>query len=315
MAPVLAVSIDDPARRARRGAILLVLVAATLWSTSGLVFRLLAETDQWRVVFWRSGALVPFLLLLILLRAGPGSFRAAGWHAPLAGLFLGATFTFWILALGATTVANAVFILSCSPIVAVLLAWFFLGERLTRVTMLAIAGVVLGVGIINAGAMEGGRLFGNLCAFATAVGFAAYTVTVRVRRDTDMQPAVFFGALFSALVAAAVLGGDVAVTMRDFWLCLVLGSGQVGIGLVLYTAGARHLPAVELTLLSLIEVILAPIWVWALLGEQPGLQTLAGGAVMLAAVGGPALVLLRRGPPAPVASGQADAVCDRHGAR
>lgn len=287
------------ARKAHWVAVLMVVLAAVLWSTSGLVFRLLDETDQWRIVFWRSGLLVPFVLALIVVRAGRGSgaaFRAADWHAVLAGAFLGTAFTLWILALGATTVANASFLLCCSPVVTVVLAWLLLGERMRAINLLAVAGVLLGTFIINAGGLSGGRFLGNLYAILTAVAFAAYTITVRARQDVDMQPAVLFGAVFSAFGAALVLGGDIGISARDLALCVVLGVGQVGLGLVLFTAGARHLPAVELTLLSLIEVVLGPVWVWLLLGEGVAAQTLVGGLVMLAAVAGPAVVLLRRAP-------------------
>lgn len=286
-------SVSQPAHRR---AALLVVLAAMLWSTAGLVFRLLEESNQWRIVFWRSGLLVAFLVALALGRSGRSlaTFQAAGWHAALAGAFLGAAFTFWILALSHTSVANAAFLLCAGPVATVLLARLLLAERLTAANLFAVAGVLLGTFIINAGALEGGHFWGNLYALLTALAFAAYTVTVRARRDVDMQPAVLFAALFSALLAALVLGGDVAVSGRDLALCLLLGVGQVGVGLVLYTAGARHLPAVELTLLSLIEVVLAPVWVWLLLGERPASQTLVGGAIMLAAVALPAALLLRR---------------------
>jgi drug/metabolite transporter (DMT)-like permease len=283
---------EQRARRARLIATLLVILAATLWSTSGLVFRLLEETEQWRIVAWRSGTLAPFLLVLMLIRARGRPIRmirAAGWPAVLAGLFLGGAFTFWILALGATSVANAVFLLCCSPVASVLLARAFLGEAITRATALAVLGVIAGTLVINAGAMQAGGLAGNLWALATAFAFAAYTVTVRFKHSTDMLPAVFYAAVFSAVAGLVVMEGDIAIRPRDALLSVILGVVQVGIGLVLFTAGARHLPAVELTLLSLIEVVLAPIWVWALLGEQPATQTLIGGLIMLAAVSLPAL--------------------------
>ena len=92
----------DPDDRARLPALLLVVAAAVLWSTSGIVFRLIEDAYQWQVVFWRSGTLVPFLILLIVLRSGfrpMAMVRAAGWHAPMAGVFLGTAFTCWILAL------------------------------------------------------------------------------------------------------------------------------------------------------------------------------------------------------------------------
>jgi drug/metabolite transporter (DMT)-like permease len=288
----------EPARRARLFAILLVVAAALLWSTSGLVFRMIERADQWQVVFWRSGLLVPFVLLLMIVRSRGrplGMIRAAGWHAPLAGLFLGGAFSAWILALSATTVANAVFLLCCAPIASALLARLLLGEELTWGSVLAIAGVLAGVAIITSGSIEGSGLTGNLLAFGTALCFAAYTVIVRARREVDMLPAVLFAGAASALAGLMAAGGHIGVSLHDLWLCLVLGVVQVGLGLVLFTAGARHLPAVQLSLLSLIEVVMAPLWVWLVVGERPATQTLVGGSILLAAVAWQAMAMGRRG--------------------
>ena len=275
----------------------LVVTAAVLWSSGGLVFRLIESAGPWQVIFWRSISLVPVLFILITVKSHMrpmAAFREAGWAAPLAGMFLGLAFATWILALKETTVANAVFVLACAPVAAALLGRIFLGERLTRASFISMAGVFAGLAIMTSGAAEGGRLAGNLLALATAFGFAGYTVTVRARRAVDMTPAVLFAGLFSGVVAVVMTGGDLAVTTHDLLISVILGTGLIGLGLVIYTAGSRHLPAVELTLLSLLEVVLAPIWVWLFLAEQPSPETLAGGAVMLAAVCFPALSGLRR---------------------
>lgn len=288
----MTLSIDRRIDSARLGGIALVVTAAVLWSTAGLVFRLIEAATPWQVVFWRSGTLVPFVFLLIALRSRGrplAAIRAAGWHALVAGTALALAFTSWILALAETTVANAVFVLCCSPIVAALLGRLVLGERLRPASVLAIAGVLAGLTVMTGGAAADGRLLGNLIALGAAVGFAAYTVTVRLRREVDMTPAVLVAGIVSATVGLLMAGFEVAVPAGDLLWCAVLGVGQIGLGLVIYTIGARHLPAVELTLLSLIEVVLSPIWVWLAIGEQPAAATLAGGAIMLAAVIGQAL--------------------------
>lgn len=294
----MTVSLDSRLHADRLAGIALVVTAAVLWSTAGLVFRLIETATPWQVVFWRSGTLVPFVFLLIAVRSRGrplAAIRAAGWHAVVAGTALAVAFTSWILALSQTTVANAVFVLCCSPIVAAVLARVLLGERLRRATVLAIAGVLAGLAIMTGGAVADGRLLGNLIALGAAVGFAAYTVTVRLRRTVDMTPAILVAGIVSSAVGLAMSGFEVAVPVPDLLWCAVLGVGQIGLGLVIYTIGARHLPAVELTLLSLIEVVLSPIWVWLLLAEQPAGATLAGGAVMLAAVVGQAIHGTRRG--------------------
>lgn len=293
----MTLSLDNRIDAARLTGIALVVTAAVLWSTAGLVFRLIETATPWQVVFWRSGTLVPFVFLLIALRSRGrpmAAIKAAGWHALVAGTALAVAFTSWILALSETTVANAVFVLCCSPIVAALLARIVLGERLRPVTLLAIAGVLAGLAVMTGGAVADGRLLGNLIALGAAVGFAAYTVTVRLRREVDMTPAVLVAGIVSSAIGLLMAGFEVAVPLPDLLWCAVLGVGQIGLGLVIYTIGARHLPAVELTLLSLIEVVLAPLWVWLLLAEQPAAATLAGGAVMLAAVVGQAAWGTRR---------------------
>jgi len=290
-------SLDRRLDADRLTGIALVVAAAVLWSTAGLVFRFIETATPWQVVFWRSGTLVPFVFLLIAVRSRGrplAVIRAAGWHAVVAGCALAVAFTAWILALSETTVANAVFVLCCSPIVAAVLAWMVLGERLSRATVAAMAGVLVGLAIMTGGAVADGRLLGNLIALGAAFGFAAYTVTVRLRRAVDMTPAILVAGIVSSAVGLVMSGFEVAVPLSDLVWCTVLGIGQVGLGLVIYTIGSRHLPAVELTLLSLIEVVLSPIWVWLLLAEQPAAATLAGGAVMLAAVVGQAIHGSRR---------------------
>jgi drug/metabolite transporter (DMT)-like permease len=284
---------SPPDGRTRSIAILLVTGAAILWSTSGIAFRLIEHADRWQVVFWRSASLVPFIFAVAVWRkGGPPSlaaFRSAGWLAVFAGFCLGCAFAFWILALAETSVASAVFILSASPLVAVLLGRLFLKEPVGRASWIAIVGVLTGALIITAGEITEGRVLGNLFALVAVFGFSGYTVAVRVRRHVDMLPAVFFAGLFSALAGALVTGGNVGVSLRDLWLCLALGVGQIGLGLAMFSKGARYLPAVELMLLSLVEVVLAPVWVWVFLGEQMSVQTAVGGFIMLLAVAFPPL--------------------------
>ncbi len=286
-------------RRQTIAAVLMVIAAALLWSTSGLVFRLIESANHWQVVFWRSGTLVPFVGIMILVRSRLRPLemvRTVGWHGVAAGAFLASAFTFWILAISATTIANAVFVLCCAPIAAAILAWLFLGEKLTPPVVVAIFGVVIGVGIITAGAVEAGRSFGNLLALVTALSFAAFTVMLRLRSDADMLPSVLFAGVFSAAAGYVGAAGAVAVTKHDLLLCTILGVGQIGLGLVLYTSGARYLSAAQVSLLALIEVATAPLWVWIMMSERPTNETLVGGAVMLCAVGLLAFPQGRRAP-------------------
>ena len=144
----------------------------------------------------------------------------------------------------------------------------------------------------------GGNPLGNLTALMAASGFAGFTVALRWGKTRDMRPAVCWAALFTLAVAGfmIVLGGagGFAISAWDLGLCIVMGMIQIGAGLLVYTAGSRHLPAAELALLALTEVVLGPIWVWLGIGETPSLATLLGGAIVLCAIAGNALSGLRR---------------------
>jgi len=133
-----------------------------------------------------------------------------------------------------------------------------------------------------------------LALFAVA-GFAGFAVALRWGRDTDMLALACLAGLFTAVVAA-VMSPDFAMSAYDTGLCVIMGVVQMSAGMVLFTKGSRLVPAAELTLLSLTEVVLAPIWVWLWIGEVPRLWTLLGGAVVLAAIIGHAITGMRRKP-------------------
>ena len=141
---------------------------------------------------------------------------------------------------------------------------------------------------------------GNLCGLGAALAFAAFAVTLRRGRAVDMTPAVCWAGIWGLLIGAFMIwfsGLSYSVTLNDLALCAVMGVVQVGLGLILFTAGSRYLPAAELTLLSLTEVVLGPIWVWLGVGEIPSLLTVIGGAVVLGAVAAQAIYSVRRRPP------------------
>ena len=272
-----------------RGAAMVV-AGAVLWSLMGLALRNLTVADTWQVMFWRSAGMVPVIGVVIALRSPGGlvaGVRSAGLAAILGGLCLVAAFSGAIYALQTTTVANAVFLFSAAPVLAALLAWALLGEKVRPVTLAAIALAVVGMFVMVREGLAAGALNGNLAALFSALGFATFTVILRWRHLSDMLPAVLAGGVFSMIVAVIVVGmrgGSLVVPVWDIVLCLAMGAVLLGVGLGLYTVGSRVIPAAELALLSMAEVLLSPVWVWIFLGESASVATFLGGAVMLAAV-------------------------------
>ena len=144
-----------------------------------------------------------------------------------------------------------------------------------------------------------GHMAGNIAALISALGFAVFTITLRWRKVEDMMPTVFLAGLFAIVIAAGVClsaGYSLVLPIRDVLIAAALGVFQVGAGMVIYTTGSRAVPAAELALLSMTEVVLGPFWVWLFLGETAGVFTLLGGAVLMAAIAGNALSGLRNKP-------------------
>jgi drug/metabolite transporter, DME family len=285
---------DDPAYS--RG-VVLVLLAGCALSSAGLIIRLMEAAGGWQILFWRSAAMVPALLLVIAVRRRGRvveAFRAAGWNGIVGGLCAAAGFTGFVFAVLHTSVANVLFILSVAPFFTALLAWVVLGEAVRRRTWWGMSLALAGVGVMVADGLTGRGLTGDLIALLATVGFAGFSVALRRGRDVDMLPTVVIAGLLSMLLAAVASGGELALSPRDLLLCLVLGLVQLTLGLTLFTLGSRHVPAAELTLLSLTEVVLGPIWVWLGVGEVPSPLTLAGGALVLGAVAYQALGGVRR---------------------
>ncbi|MCE2738405.1 MAG: DMT family transporter [Rhodobacter sp.] len=285
--------------------VLLVVLAGVLWSFMGLAVRHIETAGTWAILFWRSAGMVPVLLAFIAWRSGGHPLerlRRVGVAGVLGAFGLVFAFAGAIYALQATTVANAVFLFAASPFMAALLGWIILREPVRPATWAAIAVAGAGMFVMVRDGLAGGETAGNLAALLSAFGFAAFTLTLRWGRLEDMMPAVVLGGLFSMAVAGVVLGVRaevLAVPAQDIVISAAMGAGMLATGMALYTLGSRVVPAAELTLLSMVEVLLAPVWVWLVLGETASAGTFLGGGILLVAIAGNALSGLRRKPVAP----------------
>ncbi len=292
-----------PTEHAHLKGVGLVLLAGVFWSTAGIIVRLIDSADEWQIVFYRSLALMFTLLVVLAVRNGRSilsAFRAAGVNAIVGGLCLGSGFACWIFSLTHTTVANALFLLSTAPLLTAILARIIIGERVVRATWLAMTVALVGVAIMVAEGTVIGTLFGNIMGLAAALAFSGFTVALRRGKGVDMLPTVCLAGTFAAIIAGLVLlvtGIGFVVSGSDLSLCVTLGVGQIGCGLILFTIGSRYVPAAELALLSLTEVVLGPVWVWIGVGEVPSVWTVLGGVIVLVAVAGRALLGVRRRPP------------------
>jgi len=276
--------------------VVFMLAAGAFASANGVLFRNIETATDWQIIFWRNSTMFLFLIGLLAVRsrgAVTTAFRAAGRPGLIGGLILGAGNVFFALAIIHTTVANALFILSASPFISAILAWFLLREHVQRRTVLAMIVALVGVGVMVMEGLGAGRLFGNLMAVGTTLTHAGFVVSLRYGRHADMLPSIVVAGASAAIVAFAV-GGPMAVSWHDFAMCAMMGMGAMSIGFIFFTMGSRHVPAAQVALLSLSEVVLGPIWVALMVDELPSVLTLIGGILVLSAIVGQAVIGMRR---------------------
>lgn len=264
-----------------------VMIGATLNSFGGLLLRTLEEAGPWQVVCYRSGAVGIVMLGLLVYRSRGGFLRAligASRWTLLGGVLLASANTFLILALDNTTVANALFILSGVPFFTALLARVLLKERLHRVTMLSMAVAVVGMTIIVHEGLASAQVLGNVFAMLCGLSFSCFVVLLRSRRATDMLPTLVLGGFIACVVAGVAAGGSLRVPLGDALVCIAWGGGLNVVSQMLFWRSARHVPSAELTLLTMTEFVLGPLWVWLGVGERASTQTLVGGTLVMVAV-------------------------------
>ena len=283
--------------------LLFVFAAGVLWSTVGLGIRMIEDAVVWQILLYRSISMSLFLYMVIRLRSGESPFlqiRRIGLPVVVAGLSLVAAYSGGIYAIQNTSVANAMLLFATAPFMAAVLGWLVLREPVRAATWIAIAVALGGILIMVSDKTGDVAVQGSLAALGSALGFAIFTVALRWGRSGEMLPSVFLSGLFAIVITfgiCQILELSVVLSLQDGGVAMGMGVFQVGAGLILYTLGSRSLPAAELTLLSLAEVLLGPLWVWLFLNETARLNTLVGGAVLLIAIAGNAVSGKRRKPP------------------
>lgn len=300
---------DAAARRPDLGAyrrgVILVLLGSAVSSWIGIGMRMVEAASVWQILVFRSFGLAVFLSLFIAWRY-PGrfaaAFRNAGPASVVGGLGLMGAFAGSIVAIERTSVANAMFLLAATPFLAAFLGRLILKERVRTVTWIAMAFAFLGVAVMVTNGVSLGRLSGNVAGLVAALGFATFVISLRWGHLTDMLPLNVLGGVFGVVVGLAMSGWTgvgLDVSLHDALLGLAMGVFQLGLALVLITLGSRTVPAAQLSLFGMTEVVLAPLWVWIFLGEQASLYTLAGGTILLLAIAADALSAMHRERPSP----------------
>jgi drug/metabolite transporter (DMT)-like permease len=266
----------------RRGR-LFVAASALAWSTAGLLQRELTASIATQLAGRAFFALLAIFAYVAVSEHGHvvRAFRAVGrWGLAFAVLMAISSGSF-IVALNHTSVANVLFVLAIGPVLAAALGTL-VGDHVPGRTWLAIGIAVAGLALM-VGGPDRPNATGTALSLLCALAIAATLVIVRHRRDVSMAPATCLSQLI-VFACAAPFADPSEIGGKDLALLIGLGVGQIGLGLIFFTIGARLIPAAEVALISLLEIVLGPLWVWLSRGERPGAATVAGGAIVLAAV-------------------------------
>ncbi len=272
------------ARRIRRRGQTYVALAAVAWSTAGVLQRDLSVDAATQIAGRAFFAMFALLVFVAFSERGGivRSFLSMGRAGLSVAVLTAVASSTFITALNYTSVANVLFMQAIAPIVAAVIAWLALHESVTRRSAVAMVIALTGVGVM-VGGPGGSRGIGFALSVVMTLAFATALVITRHRRDISMAPAICLSQVI-VFVVVAPFSSPTSLGSHDLLVVATLGIGQMGLGLAFLTVGARLIPAAEVALITLLEVVLGPIWVWLVFSEKPSTTTLVGGLIVLLAV-------------------------------
>lgn len=279
---------SEAAHEARPGitGILLVSCSIIIWASGGVFTRLL-PFDLWTIVFWRGVFATVFIGCYAVYMHGLGLgeiVRKCGWAGVVVALCSCATIILFPAAFQSTSVANAFTMIAALPFFTAGLAWLWLGERPSRLTLVASAVAALGL-LVMVGPYSGGIRLGDLLALLGTVTQASMVVAARRHPNVAMLPMAWIAVILSVVLAYPLAGHLWDLSTRDYIVAAGFGLGPMMLGMMLYVIGSAMIPAALSALISIAEAPLGALWAWAGVGEVPSATTLVGGAIVLVSVG------------------------------
>ena len=264
----------------------LLAFVAVMFITPDSLFIRLSNVDTWGLVFYRG--LIPFVTvflgMLIIYRINFFKMLfASGYYGLLYIATFSVTNITFVVSIQNTNVANTLVMIAMAPMLSAVLGGIFLKEMPDRKTWIAIFVTFMAAIYIFYDSIQLGNIFGDILGLIAALGLAVGAVTIRAAKDKNLIPAAVVGKLIVALFALmfietfALVGNDQIIVPLMCILC-------VAIPFVLVTIAPRFIPAAEVNLFFLLETIIGPIWVWLIIKEQPSLETIQGGVVIITAI-------------------------------
>ena len=264
----------------------LMAFVAVMFITPDSLFIRLSNVDTWGLVFYRG--IIPFftVFLAMLLIYKLSFFKilfTSGYHGLIyIGTFSLTNITF-VVSIQNTNVANTLVMIATAPMISAILGAIFLKEPPDKKTWISIIITFLAIIYIFFDSIKLGNFYGDILGFITALGLAVGAVTVRSAKSKNLVPAAVVGKLIVATFALFFIESFVLID-KDLYIIPLMCIMCVAIPFVLVTIAPRFIPAAEVNLFFLLETIIGPIWVWLIIKEQPSIETLYGGAIIIVTI-------------------------------
>ena len=265
---------------------LLVFVGAFCLSFGGLIVKSFEGATLWQILFWRQLFFLVLVIIFLLITYKQKIFLAlynSGMPGFFGGMILGIGFSAYVFAMYNTTVANANFIIQTQAIFLAIFGYFFLKEKISKLTLTSIILAISGILLMVGNSLSPGQLSGNIVAFVMPVSFAVLIIIVRKFPKVDMIPLQFYAGLVAMLIGYFA-STKINISSNDLLLAFIAGFFQVGLGFIFITIGAKKTLSAMVGILMMTEAVLGPFWAWLFINEKPTITTLIGGAIIILAV-------------------------------
>ena len=274
----------------------LLAFVAVMFITPDSLFIRLSNLDTWGLVFYRG--IIPFFTVFFgMLLIYKLNFFQILFNSGFHGIIYIATFSItnitFVVSIQNTNVANTLVMIATAPMLSAILGAIFLKEPPDRKTLISIIITFFAIIYIFFDSLKVGNLYGDVLGFITAFGLALGAITIRSAKTKNLVPAAVVGKLFVASFALFFIESFVLID-RDLFIVPLMCILCVAIPFVLVTIAPRFITAAEVNLFFLLETIIGPIWVWVIINEQPSVETLQGGVIIITTIAIHSFLKLRK---------------------
>jgi drug/metabolite transporter (DMT)-like permease len=261
-------------------------------SPESLLIRLV-DVDRWTLLFWRGTLMSIGLFVASSVLAGsPRVILRIGRPGLLVAVLFGLQTVLFIVSITNTAVANTLVAVSAAPLFAAVYEWIFFRQPITRRLLGVIIVAIVGIAVMVSGSLGGGTLLGDLAGLGAAAGLGGSFVVIGRNQDRSMVPAMGLGGLFASL-AALPWADPMSATASDFRYLAISGLLVLPLGFGLLAVAPRYIPGPEVALITLLETVLGPLWVWLAIREIPTGAALGGGLIVIGALAFNSIAMLR----------------------